>query len=363
MGEIRKRGKFYQIRYYRNGQRIEESTGYTRYDEARDLLKKREGAVADGVPLSARSTRLTFDDAVADVVTDYTINGKRSQPDLERRIKLHLLPVFGGRTLNSITAADLRTFAAARLKAGAANGEINRELAVVKRAFNLAAQSERYHGRIPHVSMLAETNVRQGFLDTATVDAVIRHLPAALRPVVRFAYVTGWRKSEVLGLEWRQVDRATWTLRLDPGTTKNKRGRTIDVSAHVELRAALEALWAEHEALAKAGTICPYVFHRTGKRIADYRRAWAVACRAAGAPGRVPHDLRRSAVRNLVRSGIPDTVAMKITGHVTRSVFDRYDITSEADVRDGLARLSSTTGTNGGDKAAQSSGAPAKQSA
>src|SRR5688572_25334593 len=121
MGEIRKRGKFYQIRYYRDGQRIEESTGFTKYDEARDLLKKREGAIADGVPITAKSTRLTFDDAAKDVISDYTVNGKKSKADLERRITLHLTPVFGGRTLNSITTADLRAFAAKRLEAGASN--------------------------------------------------------------------------------------------------------------------------------------------------------------------------------------------------------------------------------------------------
>jgi hypothetical protein len=78
MGQIRKRGAYYQIRYYRNGQRIEESTGLTKYDEARDLLKTREGDIAKGAPITARSTRLTFDDAVKDVVSDYTVNGKRS---------------------------------------------------------------------------------------------------------------------------------------------------------------------------------------------------------------------------------------------------------------------------------------------
>src|SRR5687767_9586294 len=117
MGQIRKRGKFYQIRYYnRSGLRIEESTGLTKYDEARNLLKDREGDIAKGKPITARSTRYTFDDAVKGVVDDYTINGKRSKEDVERRIKLHLTPAFGGRTLNSVTTADLRTFAADRIK-------------------------------------------------------------------------------------------------------------------------------------------------------------------------------------------------------------------------------------------------------
>jgi integrase len=363
MGQIRKRGKFYQIRYYRGGQRIEESTGFTKYDEARTLLKDREGDISKGVPITAKSTRHTFDDAVQDVINDYTINKKKSLEDLERRITLHLKPAFTGRTLSSIRAGDLRDFAARRLKAGASNGEINRELAIVKRAFNLAVKSERYFGRVPHVPMLTESNIRTGFLDDAALKSILGHLKPALRPVATFAYITGWRKSEVLTLEWRQVDRTAWTVRLDAGSTKNGRGRSIDVQGHGALRALLEALWAEHELLSKAGTICPFVFHRNGKRIKDLRGAWTRACTKAGHPGKLLHDLRRSAVRNLVRSGVPDTVAMKITGHKTRAVFDRYDITSEADIREALGRLPSATGTNRGDKRGQASGAPTTQSA
>ena len=130
MGQIRKRGAFYQIRYYRNGRRIEETTDKTRYDEARGLLREREGEISKGTPITAKSMRLTFDDAVKDVENDYAINGKKSKDTVERRARLHLTPVFGGRTLASITTADVRAFAAERLEAGAAPAEINRELAI-----------------------------------------------------------------------------------------------------------------------------------------------------------------------------------------------------------------------------------------
>lgn len=357
MGQIRKRGKFYQIRYYRNGQRIEESTGFTKYDEARDLLKKREGAIADGVPITAKSTRLTFDDAAKDVVNDYAINARKSKDDLERRINLHLTPAFGGRTLNSITAADARAFAVRRQQAGASNGEINRELATLKRIFRLAVQAERYAGRVPHIQLLDEDNIRTNFLDDAMMADIEARLPAAVRPVVRFAYICGWRvASEILPLTWAQVDRKAWTVRLNAGATKNRRGRTIDVSQNQALRELLEALWKDHEALQKKGTICPYVFHRgNGKQIRSIRRVWTNACRDAGYPGRLLHDLRRSAVRNLVRAGVPDTVAMRISGHVTRSVFDRYNITSDQDIREGLGAV----GTKGGDKRQSATGGAA----
>jgi hypothetical protein len=117
MGQIRKRGTFYQIRYYRRGQLIEETTEHTKWEDARTLLQKREGAIADGVPITARSTRLTFDDAIKDVIADYAVNVRKSKGHVERRNKLHLTPYFGGKTLASITAADVRAYAAARLEA------------------------------------------------------------------------------------------------------------------------------------------------------------------------------------------------------------------------------------------------------
>ena len=356
MGQLRKRWNVWWIRYYRDGRRIEESSGTSSYEEARTLLKTREGAIADGVPITSESVRLKFDDAVKDVISDYTINGKRSKAELERRVKLHLTPYFGGRKLSAITTSLLRLFTAHRLEAGASAGEINRELAIVRRAFNLAVESERYHGRVPSFEMLAEDNVRTGFFDDQQIAAVTKQLAPALRPVVRFAYVTGWRvQSEILPLEWCRVDRKAHTVTLNPGTTKNKKGRVLDFSDHAELCELLETLWAEHEALPNKGLACPWVFHRHGRRIKTFRKAWANACKAAGYPGRLLHDMRRSAVRNLVRAGVPDTVAMKITGHKTRSVFDRYDITSAADVREGLGRLESAMGTVSGDRSSDAS--------
>jgi integrase len=158
----------------------------------------------------------------------------------------------------------------------------------------------------------------------------------------QFAYVTGWRvQSEILPLEWRHVDRTAGEARLEPGTTKNQAGRVFPFTD--ALRALTEALWTEHEALQKQGTICPYVFHRRGRRIKSLRKAWADACIAAGHPGKLLHDLRRSAVRNMERASLSRSVAMQWTGHKTGSIYQRYAITSEADLREGVDRLNGAT--------------------
>jgi integrase len=338
MGQLRKRGRIWWIRCYRDGRRIEESTGFDRYDKARDLLKTREGEIAKGAHITPASTRFTFDDAVKDVQADYTVNGKKSGDALERRVRLHLTPVFGGRRLSSIGTSDLRAFSAARLEAGAAAAEVNRELAIVRRAFRLAVESEKYHGRVPKIPMLQERNVRTGLVDDAMIDSIIGNLPATLQPVARFAYVTGWRvQSEILPPEWRQVDRKAAEVRLDAGTTKNQAGRVFPFTD--TLRKLMDELWAEHEVLQERGTLCPYVFNRNGRRIKSLRKSWELACAASGHPGKLLHDLRRSAVRNMERAGLSRSVAMQLTSHKTEAVYRRYAITSEADLREGVARL------------------------
>lgn len=336
---VKRESRVWWIRYYRNGRRHEESSGSTKKGDAERLLKLREGDVAKGLPVAAKQGRLTFDEAVAAVVADYRVNGKRTVDDVGDRIALHLAPYFGGRRMGNIGTDDARAYAVHRQSEGAANATINRELAVLKRAFRLAEQARTVLQR-PFIPMLAEENARQGFFEQRDFDDVRARLPEHLRGVVTLAYFTGWRvASEVLPLTWAQVDRAEQVVRLEPGTTKNREGRVLPYGSLPALVEVIEAAWQQHQQLAASGTLCPFVFNRKGARIAGFRKAWDSACNAAGVRGRLLHDFRRTAVRNLVRAGVPDTVAMKITGHKTRSVFDRYNITSEGDLRDALGAL------------------------
>jgi integrase len=183
--------------------------------------------------------------------------------------------------------------------------------------------------RVPHIAKLKENNVRKGFFEHAEFLALRDALPAYLKPVATFAYKTGWRKSEIYQLQWSQVDRARGTVCLNVGETKNDRGRLIYLDE--ELKKCLEQQWTARK---EAQVLTPCVFPNaegTGP-IKDARGSWDTPCKIAGIGKRLLHDMRRTAVRNLIRSGVPERVAMSISGHQTRSVFDRYNIVSEEDL-------------------------------
>jgi integrase len=375
MGELKRRGQIWWIRYYKNGRRHEESSGSTKEGEAKSLLRLREGDIERGVAITPKVGRIRFDEAVADVLNDYRTNRKRSLDDVERRIEKHLKPFFGNRRMASVTTADIREYIASRQKettvarkaysftardgtarhvpeqrrtiTGVSNGEINRELTALKRMFNLAIQAGKLLQK-PHIPLLREDNIRVGFFERDQFLAVLARLPDQVQPAATFAYITGWRiDSEVLSLEWRQVDFGAGEVRLDPGKTKNGEGRTFPMTR--DLRELLEAQKAITENLQRqCKVVCPRVFHRAGRPIKSFRVAFRTACAAAGCPGRVLHDFRRTAVRNLVRAGIPERVAMQMTGHKTRSVFERYNIVSAGDLREAGKRLDAATGTISG---------------
>jgi integrase len=166
-----------------------------------------------------------------------------------------------------------------------------------------------------------------------------------MRPIVEFAHITGWRTpSEILPLEWRQVDMKNGEVRLDAGTTKNGEGRVFPFTT--ALRHIVESQLQVADTLKRQGTIARHVFCYTGgakvgKPITEsgFNKAWRKARVAAACQARIPHDFRRTAVRNLVRAGVPERVAMQLTGHKTRAVFERYNIVSPGDLRDAALRL------------------------
>ena len=260
-GETHEHPTFW-LKYYQNGRAIRESTGTTKETVARRMLRLREGDVERGIPVTPKLGRLTFEEAAADIQTEYRVNGRRSLAHLERRIRLHLQPVFGGRRLATITPADVRTFITRRQEAGASNGEINRELSALKRMFTLAVQGQKLYHR-PHIPLLQERNVRTGFFEAEQFTALLPHLPAELQPVMRFAYVTGWRiLSEILTLQWHQVDFDSKRVYLEPGTTKNDEARWFPFTAELEVLLQDQKVTGDELRKKQRCTISPLVFHR-----------------------------------------------------------------------------------------------------
>lgn len=135
-----------------------------------------------------------------------------------------------------------------------------------------------------------------------------------------------------------QVDLKAALLRLEVGSTKSGEGRSFFLTA--ELRTLLERQLASIEQLKQRGIICPYVFHREdGSPIRDFRKSWQDACKAAGYPGKLFHDFRRTAVRNLERASVPRSTAMAMVGHKTESIYRRYAIVDEAMHREAAAKI------------------------
>jgi integrase len=339
----------YMIKYYRDGQAVIEATGTSDEKEARKTLHARETDIDRGVPLATGVGKIKFEKAAENLKAEYRLNGRRSVGDLHTTIDLHLQPVFGGRKMSSISAGDARKYADDKIAAGYKAATVNKHLAALIRMFTLAVKDGSLLQQ-PKISKLTLNNTRQGFFEREEFDRVLAAMPVAMRDPLEFAYFTGWRvQSEVLPLEWgRNVDERGGVIRLNAGETKNGEGRVFPYDALPELAQLLARLRRDSDARQKrTEVICPWVFHDDGRPLTlecgwashEFRRAWREAVTVAGCPARLPHDLRRTAVRNLVRAGVPEKTAMMLTGHKTRSVFDRYDIVNEADLRQGVARL------------------------
>ena len=231
------------------------------------------------------------------------------------------------------------------MAAGIAPSTVKLELTHLHKAFRLAERAGK--AMCPPFPQITVRNVRTGFFERADFEAVRSHLPEAFQGPITFACLTGWRvPSEILTLRWKQVDFSAGMVRLEPGTTKNDEGRVFPFGVLPELANLLRARWEQALSLELAtGQNIPWVFHwndrGTLKEIhpkALYHR-WKRACRLAGVPTRIPHDFRRTAVRNLERAGVPRSVAMKLTGHKTEAVYRRYAIVCEADLTEGLKKL------------------------
>ena len=313
---------------------------------AKAFLKQREGRVGAGLPVLPRVDRIRYEEVEADLKQHYEATGSRDLKEYARRVK-HLTVAFRGRRVANIGQVEVDQYVVARSGQGAKNGTIRRELGTLTKMLRLAYKNGKLL-RLPLLDKPKEGPAREGFFERDQYESIRRRLDADLQVAVTIAYTFGWRmQSEVLPLQRRQLDLEAGTLRLDPGATKNDEGRVVYLTP--ELKTLLAAQIERVDALQRRlGCIIPSLFphggkgRRAGKPRRDFRKAWATACRASGIAGRFRHDFRRTAVRNLVNAGVPERVAMSITGHKTRSVFDRYHIVNPGDLQEAMRRLAGT---------------------
>ena len=333
----RKDGTVYEspiwwIRYSHRGHEIKESAKTTNEKAAWKKFDQRQKERQRPTFVGPKEERLTLDDLEAKILADYERHGRRSAETVKERLK-KVKQFFPFDRLVDIINSDvdrIDQYQKARLSEGAARATVNRDLAYLRHGFKLLFESKQI-SQVPVIKLLEGENVREGFLNKADFDKLVGNLEPQAKDIVIFLYNSGWRSKEAMTLEWRDVDLPSGMIRLRRGNSKSKKGRSLPLLG--ELHAVIE-----RQAQARR-LDCPFVFHRNGKPIKSFRKTWKTACEEIGQPNLVPHDMRRSAVRNFRKAGLSETEGMAMSGHKTNSIYKRYDIMDEEDLKESMGKV------------------------
>lgn len=322
------RGKIWWIRYSVPGEADErrESSGSKNKQDAVRLLNKRRKEIDDR---QVTSTDATIFDLLRLYLEDYKRQGRSSYKQADGYVRLHLEPAFGRIKAAALTTKLLRAFIDQKQSQGYANSTINRWLEALRHSYELGLRElpPLVYVAPPIAELMLDENgnVREGFLEHAQYIAVRDQLPDHQKLILVIGYHLGMRRGEILNLRWDQVDWEANLIRLEKRQTKGKQARVAPL--YGELRAWLDTAYAGRQ------TESAFIVSWKGQGIVEVKTAWNKARERAGVPGLLIHDLRRTAVRNMIRAGISEKRAMLISGHRTRSMFDRYDITDERDIQ------------------------------
>jgi len=332
------RGKIWWIQYWFNGKDRRESTHSTNESVADRLLTKRIAA-KEGETLTEAAIRpLRFKDLQAAIERDYRKEQNKSFDRMQDAFQA-LAAKFAGWKTTAITDVALEEYVDKRLEEGRAHATILYELRMLRRAFRLAKRP------CPAMPSLSVKNVRKEFFEEEEFQAVVHRLPIYFQPVMVAACLMGWRtQSELLPLTWKHVNWKLGTVSLLIGETKNDEPRVYPFGDFPELKAIFEARWQETERLQRErGIVIPWVFFRVERKavkpIKSYTTAWNNARVKAGLPDRWVHDFRRCGARSLRQAGVAESVAMTLIGHKTPSIFRRYGIVDDKDLRVGVGQL------------------------
>jgi integrase len=316
--------------YSVRGERFRESSGMTSKTEALRMLREKITSREDGKVIG-RPDRVTLKDLRQGLERHYEREGNRSLRRA-RQALAHLERFLGAeRRANEITRHLVNAYIERRLAEGAARSTATYEVRILGAALSVAVDEGLLAVR-PTFKLPKVRNARTGFFEDGDFAALVLELPADIQPLVRFLRLAGWRRSEALGLTWDRVDWDGAIIRLAASDTKGGDARAFPFGLAPEIRCLLEAQWQGRDGL--------FVFHRRGQAIGvgALRSAWRRACKRAGLDGRLVHDLRRSAARDMRRAGVSEGEIMKLCGWKTREMFDRYNILDEQDLAQALAK-------------------------
>jgi len=333
--------------------RISLGVGYTKElkaEFARTLLKPLKKAIAaldlpwilqrfpdyKRLQQYAAKPALTVNDLLDYVQQDYDQHGYSNAQRLKSLVK-YLREYFADQLATALTSNQVEEYKTQRLGQGHAKGTINRELAALRRGYTIANRERQVLQYAPHIQSFKENNARQGMWNADELEAILKYLPDYLHAFTRLAFITGWRKTELLTRQWKHVDLTGGFLRLEVGETKNKDGRSFPLD-FPGVREIIDELQARRAQELKEGRIIPWLFHLNGQPLKACRHAWDSAMEKAIAAGeiaerRLIHDFRRTAVSNFDQMGISQKAAMKLSGHRTDAIYRRYSITNEATMR------------------------------
>lgn len=272
--------------------------------------------------------RVTMGELLDTLLLDYQVRQVKSIRRFTYTIN-NLKKQIGAVQAQSLTPADMLAFVKMWQDRGLAPAYIRDHLVILGQAMRLGVLYKRLR-EAPALPKIAVRNARQGFIEPEQFEAIALGCPHVYQQVVRFAWLTGWRQGEILGLTWEQIHKDRSEARIPD--SKNGDARVLPIGG--ALRGLIDARWKDRQ------LGCKWVFHRHGKSLQPtlLRRLFRAAAVKAGYPGLIFHDLRRSAVRNMERAGVLRTVAMRISGHRSEAIFRRYAIVSTEDVSKALAQ-------------------------
>jgi integrase len=325
-GSLYKQAKspYWWVKFYIPGQvkPIRESTGTTNADEAQRFLHRRLGEVATGAFVSLEPERVKVNELLAMLEEDYENNGRGSAKQLQSRLKQHLRPFFGQLKAATVGTRQISGYITKRKKAGAKNATINRELEHLRRAFKLGFDAEPQLVLKPlKFKKLTEDNVREGLIDHNQYLALRAGLPEPYRTFFVCAYHLGTRLGELGKIQWSEVDFDRNEIIMKRYNTKAKKPRVLPIYGDMG-----EFLAMAKEVRDAESPLCPWVFQRKGKRFVFANKVWKNRVKKLGVEGLLFHDLRRTALTNMIEAGFSEKEAMEISGHTTDRTFRRYHI-------------------------------------